>query len=294
MQESLRSASTEGGSGEKTVPALSDSQSRYPLPKEAQMRKLIAVMTCHQKGAWADAQRRTWVKDIVGRGYADVKFFLGRPNDHSQLMSDEVWLDVDDSYSGIPLKVQEICKYSEEHCYDYVAKCDDDVYIAPERFPALSLMADYIGRFRSPYGSVYPSCFASGFFYWLSSRAAKIVAETPWNHDWMDERFVATALARRGITGYSDFVNYQVSGPYIDGLALLNHDLHRNGTVFCEYGPEAMHRMHLAFSSVKPAPQLLRGALIRQPVVTVTDHILTSPPGDSAPLHKLNRRYNVA
>ena len=255
-----------------------------------QMRKLIAVMTCHQKAAWADAQRKTWVKDIVGRGYADVKFFLGRPNDHSQLMSDEVWLDVDDSYSGIPLKVQAICKYTEEHCYDYVAKCDDDAYVAPERFPALPLMDDYIGRFRSPYGKVYPSCFASGFFYWLTNRAAKIVAETQWNGDWMDERFVATALARKGITGYSDFTNYQVSGPHTEGLSVLNNELHRNGTVFCEYGPRAMHVMHLALRDVKPVPRW--SGLIRQPEVTVTDQILNSPPGDAAPEHKLNRRYN--
>ena len=257
------------------------------------MRKLVAIMTCHQKTAWADAQRKTWVKDVVGKGYADVKFFLGQPNDHSQLLNDEVWLDVEDSYAGIPLKVQAICKYAEERCYDYVAKCDDDVYVAPERFLVLPLTADYIGRFRTPHGSVYPSCFASGFFYWLSNRAAKIVAETPWNGDWMDERFVATALARRGITGYSDFINYQVSGPHTEGLAVLNNELHRNGTVFCEYGPRAMHVMHLAFREVGPAVLRNFSGLIRQPDVTVTDEIMRSLPGDSAPAHKLNRRHNV-
>jgi hypothetical protein len=257
------------------------------------MRKLIAIMTCHQKRAWADAQRRTWVKDIVSKGYADVKFFLGTQSSPlNPRNNDEVYLDCGDDYSSIPLKVQAICKYTEEHCYDYVAKCDDDVYVVPERFPFLPLTESYIGRFRSPYGKVYPSCFASGFFYWLDNKAAKIVAETPWNGDWMDERFVATALAHRGITGYSDFNSYRVSGPSLEGLAVLNDNLHRNGTVFCEYGPRAMHVMHLAFKNVKHVPSQFSGARIRQPEVVVTDQILNAPPGDSAPAHKLNRRYD--
>ena len=253
-------------------------------------------MACHQKRAWADAQRQTWEKDIVGKGYADVKFFYGAPVVLSDVMpkSDEVWLDVDDSYAGIPLKVQGICKYAVRHCYDYVAKCDDDVYIAPERFPALPLTADYIGRFRSPYGSVYPSSFASGFFYWLSSRAAQIVAETQWNGDWMDERFVATALARHGITGWSDYTSYQVSGPHTEGLAALNSTPHRNGTVFCEYGPRAMRVMHLALRTARPVQWPFAATLLQQHPAAVTDQILNSPPGDAIPDHKLNRRYNAA
>ena len=261
------------------------------------MRKLIAIVACHQKRAWAEAQRATWVKDIVGKGYADVKFFFGRPASPDAcepiFSKDEIWLDVDDSYAGIPLKVQAISMYAAEHCYDYVAKCDDDVYIAPERFPALPLTADYIGRFRTPYGSVYPSSFASGFFYWLSNRAAKIVAETQWNGDWMDERFIATALARRGITGWSDYNNYQVSGPYAEGLAVLNSSLHRHGTVFCEYSPRAMHAMHLALRHTEPVRWPFAAILLRQQSATVTDQILNSPPGDAIPEYKLYRRYNA-
>ncbi len=115
------------------------------------MRKLIAIMTCNAKRAWADAQRQTWVKDIVRSGYADVKFFYGAPKTAVSayvMEDDEVWLGGDDSYAGIPLKVQGICRYAVDHCYDYVAKCDDDVYAVPGRFPSLPLTAGYIGRFR--------------------------------------------------------------------------------------------------------------------------------------------------
>ncbi len=251
------------------------------------MRKLIAIMTCNAKRAWADAQRQTWVKDIVSSGYADVKFFYGAPT--YAMVDDEVWLGGDDSYAGIPLKVQGICRYAVDHCYDYVAKCDDDVYAVPGRFPSLPLTAGYIGRFRSPYGKVYPVHFASGFWYWLDNRCAKIVADTPWNGDWQDERFVATALARHGIGGYMDSINYMVSGPSLVGAAVLNHDIFRHGTVFCEYGPKDMHAMHLAMRHLNPVAN--HPGLMRQHLPIVTEEILRSKPTDKIPPHKLVRKY---
>jgi hypothetical protein len=255
------------------------------------VRKLIAIMTCHHKTASAQAQRQTWARDIVGKGYADVKFFLGQPNEQSRLLPDEVWLDVPDDYRGIPLKVKAICDYAREHCYDEVSKCDDDVYVVPERYKMLPIVpADYVGRFRTPYGNVYPPSFASGFFYTLSSRAAGIVADTPWNGDWMDERFVATALARRGIIGYHDAVNYVVSGPHLVGLDVLANDSLRKGTVFCEYGPAAIHAMHLAMRHLNPV-KYEHIELTQQPQVVVTDEILASKPNDDVPEHKRVKNY---
>ena len=256
------------------------------------MRKLIAIMSCHAKRSWVDAQRQTWVKDVVSSGYAVVKFFYGAPKTAFSayaMEDDEVWLGGDDSYAGIPLKVQGICRYAVDHCYDYVAKCDDDVYAVPGRFPSLPLTAGYIGRFRSPYGKVYPVHFASGFWYWLDNRCAKIVADTPWNGDWQDERFVATALARHGIGGYMDSINYMVSGPSLVGAAVLNHDIFRHGTVFCEYGPKDMHAMHLAMRHLNPVAN--HPGLMRQHLPIVTEEILRSKPTDKIPPHKLNRRY---
>ena len=253
------------------------------------MRKLVAIMTCHHKAASAHAQRQTWARDIVGRGYADVKFFFGQ-GEHRDALPDEVRLFCPDDYRGIPLKVQAICKYAVEHCYDYVSKCDDDVYVVPERFKTLPIEpADYVGRFRTPYGTVYPAHFASGFFYTLSNRAADIVAHTPWNGDWMDERFVATALARHGIFGYHDTVNYMVTGPHLPPHQILNTDAFRKGTVFCEYAPREMHAMHLAMRHLTPVPHDFQ--LKHQPQVIVTDEILRAKPNDDVPLHKIGRHY---
>ena len=253
----------------------------------AEMRKLIAVMTCKERLARANAQRRTWAKDVVGRGYADVRFFYGGfPS--KDWNDDSVWLNVPDDYRGIPLKVKAICEWSREHCYDFTMKCDDDVYIVPERLPYVPLewVGDYVGRFRTPYGKVYPPHFASGFAYWLSSRASALVADTPWNGDWMDERFVATVLARHGIFGYNDPVSYVCSGPHIKPLDLLKNPTLNRGTAFCEYGPTDMLAMHEVLGRLDrlvlgvPCPKQV-------PSVLVTDEILRSRPGDDVPPHKL-------
>jgi Galactosyltransferase len=258
------------------------------------MKKLIAIMSCHHKCAWANAQRQTWVKDIVARGYADVKFFLGRPDydEYAGPELDEIWLPVSDGYRSIPLKVKLICQWAVEHGYDLVAKCDDDVYIIPDRFPALPLGGDYVGRFRTPYGKVYPVHFASGFFYCLTRRAAEIVANTPWNGDWMDERFVATSLAYRGLFGYTDAVSYLVTGPHVDAKALLPNPTFNRGTVFCEYNPASIRALHEELKNVGPCSAPHPG-LIKQPEVVVTAEMLASPPGDDVPQHKLNRTYHV-
>lgn len=200
---------------------------------------------------------------------------------------DTVYLDVPDTYSGIPLKVQAICRYAEDFAYDYVMKVDDDVYIAPERFESLPLGQDYIGRFRGPYGN-YPAHFASGFAYWLSKRAASLVAAQPWNTDWMDERFVANTLARHNIFGYNDPINYLVTGPHIDGKDIVNKAVYRSGTAFCEYRPDQLFTMHDALQSALPVAN--HPGLRAVQSVVVTDAILSAPPTDKIPEHKLGKR----
>lgn len=232
-------------------------------------------------------QRRTWVADIVASGYADVRFFLGTLHRaRAPWNDDEVYLDCPDDYTGIPLKVQGICAYAEEHGYDFTLKCDDDVYVVPQRFPHLPLIgAQYIGRFRPPHGDVYPPHFASGFAYWMDSMCSSLVARTPWNGDWMDERFVATVLARHGIFGYTDLVNYIVSGPYLTGAEVKNRHTFKDGTIFCEYGPGGMESMHAAFKNVSDVSE--HPGLLKVPEVVVTDEILSAGPNDKIPPQKL-------
>lgn len=208
-------------------------------------RWLIAVMTCHGLSyvSKANAQRNTWV--LEARKFADVLFFRGRHpyGEQTPYMNDEVWLDVDDTYAGIPAKVHAIFSWASQRNYDYISKCDDDVYCVPQRLEDLPLKGDYVGRFRGPCGG-YPAAFASGFFYSLSpAGAALVAAQSPLN-DWMDERYIGNLLASRGICGWDNGASYVVSGPHIKPKDVPNRYIIKDGTVFCQYGPKEIREMH--------------------------------------------------
>lgn len=249
------------------------------------MKTLVAIKTCHKPEyfAKAQAQWQTWVPGVLP--LADVIFFCGRHPVYGaveQEIMNAVWLDAPDNYLGIPRKVQLLCQWAYSRNYGRVLLLDDDVYVIPSRFPNLLTELDYVGRFRGPHGG-YPAYFASGFAYFLSRRALEIVANTPWNGDFMDERFTANALAVHGIFGYTDDVNYQVSGPFTLPHA-LPYSRHGKGTVFCEYGASEIRELHKIMGN---APVTPRESLKEMPHCTITAAQLAIKPRDSAPLSKI-------
>lgn len=257
------------------------------------MKILVAVNTCHKTPhvLKAAAQRRTWVPGVRALGF-EVVFFRGRPPADSSpfVGQDEVWLfDCDDSYAGISKKVQRIFAWAKDHGYDYVLKVDDDVYIVPQRLQFLVFTVygkDYVGRFRGPYGN-YPPHFASGFAYWLSCIACHMVAATPHNGDWMDERFVATALAHRGVYGHTDLQSYCVTGPHLSAKDVMEHPTLGKGTIFCEYGAAAIEDFHRVFADATPVLPLPEPQ--RVPECFVDVHKLHEPPADRIPEGKLDK-----
>lgn len=256
------------------------------------MKKLVAVMTCRKPGyrAKADAQRRSWVPRLRAQG-VDVLFFAGAPLAGTDVgtsqPNDEMWLDVPDDYAGIPLKVKAIMRWAAERNYDYTSKVDDDVYVIPNRYAVLPLFPyDYIGRFRGPCG-VYPAHFASGFFYTLSLKAARVVASMPWNGDWMDERFVANSLAFCGIYGHTDPLNYCVTGPFHKPEDLVRQPVLAKGTAFCQYGAADMLAMHHYFADAMPLP--VPGYLYGAPRCIINSGQLNQLPTDCIPREKLQR-----
>lgn len=239
---------------------------------------LVAVMTCHlpQYRLKADAIRETWAPGV--REHADVLFFSGRPATSVYQPEDEIYLDVPTGYAGIPLKVQALCQWATGQGYKQVLKCDDDVYIVPKRFAALPLAGfDYVGRFRGAHGR-YPAPFASGFGYGLSNRSMQAVARHEWNHDWMDERFVANVLAYNGISGHTDPVNYLVTGPHISAERLAFRQT--PGTVFCEYNHHQLWELHSYLKDFTPGDKVTLQPL---PLPKITLEQLNAPPLDAIP-----------
>lgn len=246
------------------------------------MKWLIAIMSCHQPQYVAKtvAQRCTWVEQV--KDFADVVFFRGR-NYSQPDFSNEVWLDVDDSYSGIPEKVRGIFAWGAERGYEYISKCDDDVYCIPSRLKELPRKGDYVGRFRGPCGG-YPADFASGFFYTLSHKAARIVANTSVKQDWMDERFIGNLLAMKGAECWSDQSSYVVSGPHIRPEHIVNRAVIRDGAVFCEYHAPALYQLHEHIGYLEPVK---KPELVRVRNVKLTEEILAQRPRDKAPARKV-------
>ena len=165
-------------------------------------RSLIAVVSAHTRKAWRDAIRSTWLP-MVPEG-TDVRFFLGRGETTTQ--PDEVVLDCDDSYLGLPEKVQCIVRWAHDKGYSHVLKLDDDVVLAPkamldsgyDKFPYVGLGA------HRPIPPTRPYFVAGGFAYWMDMTSMEyvIAAQLPPNN--YDEGWVAGVLHEHGIELHAD------------------------------------------------------------------------------------------
>ena len=168
------------------------------------MKILIAIKACHHYHSRANAQRQTWIKDIPDG--VDYRFFLGRSGKavNTPTPSDEVLLNADDSYYGLPDKMRKACEWAVERGYDYVFFCDDDTYVVVDRLlAAVPVDQDYVGRLRGPSGP-WPAPYCSGFAYWLSYKALKIVATTKLSVDNADDRAIGNMLQEAGVKGTLD------------------------------------------------------------------------------------------
>lgn len=173
------------------------------------MKTLISVVTAHHRKEWRDVIRETWLP-LVPPALADVRFFMG--NGNSLLKSDEVLLECDDSYQGLPEKIKSIAKWAVLHDYDFMLKCDDDVVLKPELLLTSGYEKhDFSGKLNRPADSARPYAVTVGFNYWLSKHCMKLISEAslpPVFENGMkdndDEKWVAGVLYQNGITLYND------------------------------------------------------------------------------------------
>jgi glycosyltransferase involved in cell wall biosynthesis len=158
---------------------------------------VVAVVACHKNQKKIEELRKTWLQSMYKMDY---KIFYGRGATREPL-SDEVFLDVDDGYLGLPEKVKAIYQWVLDNGYDYVCKVDDDTYVeVPRLVTAGWQQHDYTGR-ENCGGN--PS-WASGGAYWLSKRAMQLVSESRLTSDTAEDRWVATILHKQGINVYND------------------------------------------------------------------------------------------
>jgi len=164
------------------------------------MKLLVAVLTCQQNLARANAQRLTWAKNPA----CDVRFFLGARGLDREPGPDEVFLDVDDTYEALPLKLKLALSWSHAHGYTHTAKTDDDVFLATDRLIKSGCDAfDYWGRVRGASGG-YMAPYCSGFLYVLSAKAAVVIMNATHNGDLAEDRFVGNTLHAAGMVASHD------------------------------------------------------------------------------------------
>lgn len=180
------------------------------------MKTLLAIVSAHPRQPWREAIRSTWLP-LVPATKADVRFFMGRGD--SLLKDDEISLNCDDSYSGLPEKIREIARWALTHGYDYMLKCDDDVVLRPE----LLLKCGYENYKFSGKTNRHPTigqpyAVTVGFNYWLSRECMQHVANAelppelePGKPDNDDEKWVAFTLYNKGIVLHHD-PRYEIYG----------------------------------------------------------------------------------
>lgn len=222
------------------------------------MRILIAVLTCHKMRARAHAVRETWASCFsatnegeTSQAHADLRFFLGRgPGPQAP---DEVLLDVDDGYFSLPAKSRAICCWAAERGYDYLFKCDDDVYVEPRRLlAAVPAGQDYLGRLRGPSGG-YPAPYASGFARWLSRRACELVAHSELNGDRAEDRWIGNLLHAAGISCTHD-PRYVIARSARNATSFPEGPAAGNQVIAAgEYEPQEMRRLHQMWLSGMPS-----------------------------------------
>lgn len=180
------------------------------------MKALIAVVSAHSRPEWNEAIRSTWLK-LVPEEF-DVRFFYGR-GEHEKLSPDEVILDCDDSYQGLPEKVQRIVGWACKEGYDRVLKCDDDVVLSPSLLLNSEWnQGDFVGghsgdalgkgRVNGNVNIMVPT----GFCYWMSRVAMEHVLVAALPSDNIDERWVAITLYLKNIRLSADRRYYAWTG----------------------------------------------------------------------------------
>ncbi len=99
-------------------------------------------------------------------------------------------------YRSLPQRTRAFCQWAiSRDDWDYLFKCDDDTYVSISRLVRYPLAADYIGAEWTPrvrYAS-------GGAGYFLSRKAAEVVAERMTQKEGPEDVYVRDVLASQGI-----------------------------------------------------------------------------------------------
>ena len=138
----------------------------------------------------------TWVRDAKE---ADLEVVIVQTGDTLARDEDYLYVPVPDTLAALPQQVRFWCEWAlTRQDWDYLFKCDDDTYVSIPRFLSYDLVGrDYVGAWCRYGGETYAH---GGAGYFLSRRAAQIVAERLTHEEGPEDLLVGRVLREAGIS----------------------------------------------------------------------------------------------
>lgn len=212
-----------------------------------------------------------WITRGRNHGHAYNQVNLGNkyPTGNYQPESDEVMVASLDGYKYMSYKRRESCRWALKQSFDFMFCASVDVYCRPERLMASGFeQYDYHGMFCGNTGwlgtkSYLSESYIFGGGYWLSAKAAQIIAESPVTY-WCEDWWVGMALApsvRKGIITRHHIPWQHSKYQFCSGEDLakgrLRYPRPDNDIISCElsagnYNKQRMYSCHAPF--VQPMP----------------------------------------
>ena len=143
-----------------------------PLP----LKIIVGVLTPAEMTQRRLACSSTWVRRLNASPNVRVVFLVGANAEKARLDGDDLRLPCGDDYYSLVHKTKEFCRWALTQAFDYLFKCDDDTFVVADRFLEFDPAGrDYIGV--DPVDHINPRFASGGAGYWLSRRAAEVVAD---------------------------------------------------------------------------------------------------------------------
>lgn len=140
------------------------------------MKIIVGVLTKSEMTQRRRACEDTWFCRLRQANNVTALFLTGMNEmDGSYVEGDTLLLASRDDYMALAYKTKAFCQWAMTQEFDYLFKCDDDTFIATDRFLEYQPEGDYIGV--DPCDHINPKFASGGAGYWLSRRAAQIVAD---------------------------------------------------------------------------------------------------------------------
>lgn len=183
------------------------------------MKPLILITSCSYRLDQNQQCRKTWLQ--LWNHLIDYRFVLGVGNTAQQ--DDELIVETDDSYNGLPAKIQKSHEWAFKQGYEFILKTDSDIYMhVPRLLDSGFEKYDYSGNFY------YPD-FAMGSAYWLSRKATEILIQSPLPYsgsDGGDDVWVGSVMKKHNVLSHHEPRYYVGSNPdWKDFISVHTTDL---------------------------------------------------------------------